>query len=393
MAEQVRREAEDGPTEGSSERPARVMLPRKRHRIVMQTIERWQDSCIIDDQTAARLTDSIAVSSFDWQRAARYSFLIAIVCLVIAASAILADEALMKLLRRIIDAPAIMKCALCAIVSAGIFRYGLFLRNRYPHRVNGTEAIFFLGVMALATAVLFLGIAIDTDSGHFSLLFLLATVLYALLGLWLPSKLVWVFGLLSAAAWMGAETGYLSGWGAYYLGMNYPLRFVIFGAALTVLGTAGHHASVPADTSTFRARLFWLSPQTKVIGLLSLFIALWLMSIFGNYGDITQWYDVEQYRLLHWSLIFGATALAAIWYGLKRDDGVLRGFGLTFLFINLYTRYFEYFWNSTHKAIFFAVLALSFWYVGRRAETIWHVGERKAQSNSSVLRASADEGG
>ena len=37
-------------------------------------------------------------------------------------------------------------------------------------------------------------------------------------------------------AWMGAETGYISGYGMYFLGMNYPLRFVLFGAMLTGLG-------------------------------------------------------------------------------------------------------------------------------------------------------------
>jgi len=81
-------------------------------------------------------------------------------------------------------------------------------------------------------------------------------------------------------------------------------------------------------------------------------------------------------------VLFGAAAVAAIWYGLARDDGVLRGFGLTFLFINLYTRFFEYFWDSLHKAVFFAVLAISFWYLGRKAETIWHFGQHKPQAAS-----------
>ena len=31
------------------------------------------------------------------------------------------------------------------------------------------------------------------------------------------------------------------------------------------------------------------------------------------------------------------------------------------LFINLYTRFFELFWNSPHKTIFFALLGISFW--------------------------------
>jgi hypothetical protein len=169
----------------------------------------------------------------------------------------------------------------------------------------------------------------------------------------------------------------------YFLGMNYPLRFVIFGAALTTLGIAGKHSLVAATAASarFKDRLLSMSPQTTVIGLLNLFIALWIMSIFGNYGDMMHWEKVRQYELLHWTVLFGTVAVAAIWYGLRYDDGVFRGFGLTFLFINLYTRFFEYFWDSIHKAAFFTILALSFWYLGRKAENIWHLGQRGMQSN------------
>jgi len=362
----------------------RIALPRKHHGIVTRVVDRWRDSGAIDMDTSIRLTASISIASFDWQRTARYAFLFAIFCFVIAVGAVLVDKVLMELLMRIFNAPAAAKCAFFTTASAIIFWYGVFLRKKHPHRVYGNESVFFLGVLALATAVFFLGVAIDLDAGRYSVLFLIASVLYALLGLWFPSALVWVFGLLSLGAWMGTETGYLSGHGMYFLGMNYPLRFVIFGGALTILGVAGEHASSQLDGSTFKARLVSMSPQTKVIGLLNLFIALWIMSIFGNYGDMADWNRVRQYELLHWALLFGAASIAAIWYGLKWDDGVLRGIGLTFLFINLYTRFFEYFWDSIHKAAFFAVLAASFWYIGSRAEAIWHFGERKPQTNSSV---------
>ena len=300
--------------------------------------------------------------------------------------AILTDDVLMKLLMRLFNAPALAKCGFFAVAAAAIFRYGLTRRRRHPHRRYSNEAVFVLGVLALAAAIFFLGVAIDTGTGHYAILFLIASLLYALLGLWFPSALVWVFGLLSLGAWMGTETGYLSGYGAYFLGMNYPLRFVIFGAALAALGIAGQrwfvssHAASPA----LKDRVFLMSPQTEVIGLLYLFIALWIMSIFGNYGDLGQWRQVRQYQLLQWSLLFGAAALAAIWYGLKRDDGVLRGFGLTFLFINLYTRFFEYFWEPIHKAVFFVVLAVSFWYLGSKAETIWHLAQRGRSPTSAA---------
>ena len=358
----------------------RILLARRQHGVVTRVIERWRRDGTLDEGTAARLAGSIGIAPFEWQRTARYAFIVAVVCVVIAVGAVLADDVLMALLLRIFNAPAIAKCAGFAAVSAAIFRYGLVRRAKHPQRLYSNEAVFFLGVLGLAAAVFFLGVALDTGSGRYSLLFLLASVLYALLGLWFPSALVWVFGLLSLGTWMGTETGYLSGYGAYFLGMNYPLRFVIFGGALTALGLAGQHASVRPGASSFGARLLSLSPQTKVVGLLNLFIALWIMSIFGNYGDMVQWHRVRQYELFQWSLLFAAASIAAIGYGLKRDDGVLRGFGLTFLFINLYTRFFEYFWESLHKAFFFAVLAASFWYIGSRAEAIWRIGERKRQS-------------
>lgn len=113
---------------------------------------------------------------------------------------------------------------------------------------------------------------------------------------------------------MGTETGYVSGWGAYYLGMNYPLRFVVFGLVLAAASYVFSKVPVRND---------FIKP-TRVMGLLYLFIALWIMSIFGNYGDIHAWQRAKQIELFHW-------------------------------------------------ALFFSLLAVSFWLIGTRAEQIWTV--------------------
>ena len=159
----------------------------------------------------------------------------------------------------------------------------------------------------------------------------------------------------------------MSGWGVYYLGMNYPLRFILFGGILVGATFILEH--------THWFRHFFKS--TLVMGLLYLFIALWIMSIFGNYGDMSSWYKVKQIELFHWSLMFGLVAGASIYHGLRFDNGITKGFGITFLFINLYTRYFEYFWDALHKSIFFALLGITFWFVGTKAEKIWNLGKNK----------------
>ena len=82
----------------------------------------------------------------------------------------------------------------------------------------------------------------------------------------------------------------------------------------------------------------------------------------------------KKWELFQWSVLFAAVAAGAIYHSLKMDDRMTRGFGITFLGINLYTRYFEYFWGSTHKAVFFTLLGVSFWWIGSKAETIWQLG-------------------
>ncbi len=197
-------------------------------------------------------------------------------------------------------------------------------------------------MLLTACALWQLGVWLDNGSGRVSVLLLFAALLYGAIGWFSRSGLVWWFALLSLGNAFGAETGYLSGWGAYWLGMSYPIRFIAFGAVL--IAAALLLRPLLAQRGLQRVSL--------AMGLLYLFIALWLLSIFGNYGDLDSWYRARQIELFHWSLLFGLAALAAIWLGLKHDDAMLRGFGLTFLGINLYTRLFEFFWDSMPKTIF-----------------------------------------
>ncbi len=340
-----------------------MKLTKKKAKIVKDALESWVAQGVLSPDQKRLLLESCETVGFDWKRLARYSFWISIICLIIAVSAIIADEYLIELIMQLFSAPALARCIATAALAALIYFIGVKRKYKKPQKIFSNEAIFFLGVLATAGAIAFFGEAMDTGSGHFSILLLLAAIVYGMLGLWFPSKLTWTFSLISLGSWMGTETGYVSGWGAYYLGMNYPLRFVLFGAVLTAASFGFAH---------FPKRNDFVKP-TRAMGLLYLFIALWIMSIFGNYGDMDQWLDIRQIELFHWSLLFGLAALAAIYYGIKEDDGMTRGFGIVFLFINLYTRFFEYFWNSMHKAVVFGLLAVSFWLIGSRAEKIWNL--------------------
>jgi hypothetical protein len=351
-----------------------MKLSRKKAKILQTVLDQWVSEGVISTEESGRLNRSYEIAPFDWKRLARYSFWIAVISVVISIASLLADEALVEFLLSLFNMPPMGRCVFFAVVAGGLFSLGALKRRKRPEKIFSAEAIFFLGVVATAVSITFLGESMASESGHFSLLILGATLVYGVLGFFLDSRLIWVFALLSFGGWLGAETGYVSGWGAYYLGMNYPLRFVLLGGGL--VGGALALKRHP------RGSAFYAS--TRSMGLLYLFISLWIMSIFGNYGDMDQWEMIRQYELLHWSVVFGAASLGAIYMGLRYDDQAFRGFGLVFLFINLYTRFFEYFWDDVHKAVFFAVMAASFWLIGSKAEAIWAMPFMKKDTKNRV---------
>ena len=317
----------------------------------------------IDVSTADRLKESYTVRSFEWKELAKYSFWIAIVCGVIAVVSVLADHLIMDLLERLFLSSYSLTSGVFAVGAALVYYWGWRRRKRMPYKVFSNETILFLGVLLTAVSVGYLGAAMDNGSGHFSLLFLLAAVIYAVLGFYFSSVQVWVFALLSLGAWYGAETGYLSDWGNHFLGLNYPQRYVAFGGLLVACRflLAGKKWFTTFDYSTY------------VVGMLYLFISLWFLSIFGNSESWIRWYSMKQVELWAWNLLILFGSVVAIFVGLKRDDAVARGFGITFFLLGIYTLYFSLLWDVMHAGLFFFILAVSFWLLGRKAEKVWNL--------------------
>lgn len=357
----------------------KLNLDKQEAEFLNHTIRHWKDEGLLDEPTSEKLLQSYDIKQFDWRRLAQYSFWIALACGLIAFASLVVDDALLELLARLSDTPDMLISVLSAILAAYFYYLGQKRKTNFPERVFSNEAILFIGVLFTATAIAFLGKVLDNGARHFSLLFLLSVFIYGILAFRFKSQLIWAFSLISLGSWFGTETGYQTQWGDYFLKMNYPLRFVFFGAFLT--GVAWFIA---------KSKRFGLFKNlTYIIGLFYLFVSLWLLSIFGNFGNMEDWLKVRQLNLFYWAILSGLIALATLFYGLKRKDSIAREFGISFLLINIYTRYFEYFWDLSNKAIFFSILAISFWFIGSKAEKIWKAplsskgeSEEKRGSNS-----------
>ena len=258
-------------------------------------------------------------------------------------------------------------------------------------------ALVFLGCVMFGVDVVLLALIYDLTAEHaWSLL--MDWVAWLSVAYLVRSRLVLFLGLIGIVGWFGAEVGYC--WGAYWLYLGRPFHFIGLGACLVAV--AGLHA--------------WRGPRGfaaawALVGLLLIYLSTLVLSIFDlqkqfrlevSSAPATVWLMlVAPYVLavtalviihLRWRrtaltdprvllvlflmiLMSVATAIATtpdpreIWFillltlltsagiylGIAWESPVFLNTSLVFFAINLYTRFYEYFWDAMPKSLFFIV--------------------------------------
>ena len=328
---------------------------------VESAIKHWQEEGLLDDHKAVELTNSLERKSFEWGMLAKYAFWIALGSLILSVVSLFADDALRKFVESFYDTPNIVFCIFFALLAALFYFLGFRNKRKSPDNTFSSETLMLAGAFSTAASVGFLGTILDRQTSHYTISFLLSIIIYGVLAVKLNSKLLWVFTLVALGIWFATETAYHSDWGFKFWGMNYPLRFTIFGFLITAFAIWGQP----------KIKILSAYGSTSyVVGLLYSKISLWMLSIFGNYSDFVAWTLIRQYEIFYWGLLSIALSLALCVYGLKTKDYVSRDIGFVFFILNLYTRFVEYLWDNINRTIFFLILAISFWLVGRWAEKI-----------------------
>ncbi len=337
-------------------------LSKQEKEVVDQALQHWYEQKLLDADKVQELQENMDERSFEWKVLARYAFWVALASLIFSVVSLFADDMLVRFVEQFYETPNIVFCLFFAGLAAAFYVLGFRNKKRYPDKTFSNETLMLSGAFSTAASIGFLGQILDRNTHYFTILFFISILIYAVLAVKLKSKLIWVFTLVALGVWFATETALHSEWGWKFWGMNFPLRFTIFGALLTMFS-------------------IWIQPRWKVldefqstsfvIGLLYTMIALWCLSIFGNYSDFEAWTQIRQYEILYWGLLATIISLGLALYGLKKKDAVIRDIGFVFFLLNLYTRFVEYLWDNINRTIFFLILAVSFWLVGRWSEKIW----------------------
>jgi hypothetical protein len=337
-----------------------MQLNKEKAEFLNNAIDEWQSQQLLSEQQSQQLKQSITVRKFDWKQVTIYAFIIAVACAVLSIIVLLADKPLRVIIEKFTQITDFGISCILTVFTLFIF---WFTKRRFEKHVNtpfsNSSFLLFAAFLSLAT-ISYWSKTLQVFQNNYAVIFLLSAIVYVALAIYFSSQTIWTLSILMLALAFGTITGNSE---EKFAGLNFPMRFIPF--SLLVLSLLIIIKKKEKLQAFFKIHY--------ITGLLLFYIALWLVTIFGNYSSYERWQQVSQLHFLFWDCVLFAVAAVGMYFGLKRNDFVLGNISLVFFILNLVTRYFEYFWQPLHKSIFFMILAFIFWFIGSRAERLWNL--------------------
>jgi len=258
-------------------------------------------------------------------------------------------------------------------------------------------ALVFLGCVMFGTDIVLLALIYDLTAEH-AWSFLVQWIAWLAVAYVVRSRLVLFLGLIGITTWFGAEVGYC--WGGYWLYLGRPFHFI--GLGVTLIAVGGVHA--------WRGRREFAAAWA-LVGLLLVYLSTLILSIFDLQKSFRlemstapslvwllfsvpyvlaivmlvvihfKWQRVSlaeppamlallllvaltivsvvaitpHSRELWFILLLTLLTSAGIYLGIAWESPVFLNTSLVFFAVNVYTRFYEYFWDAMPKSLFFVV--------------------------------------
>lgn len=328
--------------------------------ILRRALQAWKQEGLLTEEQTDQLDASIKPKENQSQQLAQYLLIIALSCALLGVCALLIDEKLLERLRRNFLISYYSIAGLAGILATVCFIYTVRKRKRL------TELTFELNVLvgAILTLIAITYFCKIWGNGQaYTGFAAITTIVFFSLAVWLRARVLWLSFLAASMAWFGAFSGIHQKDGLF-LGMNYPVRFTLFGAIVILLGLLQEKWD----------RLQSLKDFSQQLGLIIFYCGVCGVAVFGNIGMLDVWQRIRQTTMLPYAIGCGLLTGFLLILGIRKNKNQLRDFSLLFLLLQLYIHYFSYFWDSMNKGVFFLFLALS---LGLLARWLRHSAERK----------------
>lgn len=205
------------------------------------------------------------------------------------------------------------------------------------HIINTMSCIFFAITFILFNMILIPEKRFYSDEKIIPIWYIIGTITFFSLGYKFQRNLHIVFGII----FLGLSAGMFSGYGfaCYWIKVSRPVIQILIGVILLLVGYIGQlkcelTEKENKDKNTYLLEKF--AGTYNWAGLLFIFIALWITSIWG-FDFKLQYSDAKILELWFANILFISASVGAMFYGAKTEQKIFFNYGLVFLIIETYT--------------------------------------------------------
>jgi len=315
---------------------------------VAQEISDWENTGLINAEQAALLHQRYDPVPFQGAIFLKWLGLFAIFMLAMAVLGFIGTVLAMA-------SPTFATLCLMAL-SAVVMYFGarLAAHQAQKHPFTG-QALLTIGLIGLYASLSTIYLISDGDqySNVFGWFMLITSAAAFLTAYHFHLRWPLLIALLMFFHGVGSMSEYW-GHGGYFLEIQDPRSMSIIALFTIILGYWHEHKLESENLQ----KCIGFGHLYIIFGLLYFNMSLWLLSL-DFYGYYYENANEAKDAILLWVILFTIGCIAQIVAGARLKDARFTGFGIVFLGINLYTRFYEHFWDDLSKATFFTLAGIA----------------------------------
>ncbi len=320
-----------------------------KNRYLLKELKKWNKDNIITDEQFEILSKRYKDDYIDWQPIIKAIMIMGIVMVSIGFIAFISFY--------------IFSIYFIAFLFTVLFLSGFIideiLKRKYIYLPKTSSAIITLSSIFLSADIFTISYIITHNKNNFILLSLISIIIFFLIAYIKRNYAVLSISIIGLITWYGFEGFDISG---IDLTLNNYIRFITTSILIFLIGITDINKKLGSKYYNFSIIYY-------TVGILYLNIILGIMSVFGNntYPIIFEYRSME---LLIYSVLFLLSNIITLIIGCKLKISPIVKYSIFFIIINMYIRYFEYFYLKMNTWIFFIILGISTILIGIIIERI-----------------------
>ena len=321
-----------------------------KNRFILKELKKWNKDNIITDEQFETLSKKYKDDYINWQPIIRAIMITGIVMVSLGFISFISFY--------------IFSLYFIAFLFFTLFILGFIidevLKRKEIYLPKTSSAITALSSIFLSADIFTISYIITNNKDNFILLSLISIILFFIIAYIKRNYVVLSIAIISIITWYGIEGFDISG---IDLRLNNYIRFIISSIFIFLVG-------ITDINKKLGNKYFKFSVIYYTIGLLYLNTILAFMSVFGNYDYAIILKEYGNPYILIYSSLFLLSNIITLIMGYKLKISSIVKYSIFLIILNLYIRYFEYFYFRMNTWIFFIILGSSTIIIGIIIERI-----------------------